>query len=93
MISYYFKSLSRLNLEEVYIATSSMVACVMQSWGLRSHLSCEKAGTLNPKMQCFSLWRPGDHLQENCYLGSVMIFPHKHSKKQSQQGEAISLPL
>lgn len=90
---YYFKSLSRLNLEELYVAISSMGAYGMQSWGLRSHLSCEKAGTLKPEMQCFSLCRPGNHLQANCYLGSVMMHPHKHNRNQSWQGESAQFAL
>lgn len=92
MKSYYFKSLSRLNLKELYVAVSSMGAYGMQSWDLRSHLSCEKAGTLNPEMQRFSLCTPDDRLQANCYLGSVMVHLCQHKKKQSWQGEAISLP-
>jgi len=90
MKSYCFQSPSKLNLEELYIAISSTGAYGMQPWGLRSHLSCEKAGTLNPEMQCFSLCRPGDHLQVNCCLGSVMVHPHKSNKKLAERSNRFA---
>lgn len=60
MKSYYFKSLSKLILEELSLLSAAWGPMVYCPGDLDP--TCEEAGTLNPVTQCFLLCRAGDHL-------------------------------